>query len=119
MGISANRPCSGGNCGRGDDPGGVGGTKSPWDGAYNIHGSEYEGGGIIRTKPSEGAEGFHDVYVFDSKSKPSISVKNARFEYDDEAGEARISGGTAPGFGSKPINRTIKTASGNVYGVTK
>ena len=61
-------------------------------GMYKIHGKE--GGGYVRTTPTEGREGRrHDVTYYSDDHKPQYSVSDASFNHDEETGKVSFFGG--------------------------
>jgi hypothetical protein len=61
-------------------------------GMYKIHGND--GGGYVRTTPTEGREGRrHDVTYYSDDHKPQYSVSDARFHHDEETGTVKFGEG--------------------------
>lgn len=75
-----------------------------------------QGGGYIRTTPTEGSTTRHDVTVYNDSHVPQYSVKDAEFGHNAETGEAKFYGGT-----DTSSNRVMghtwtgKTMGGNVH----
>ena len=80
MGISANRSCNGANCGRGDDPGGVGGTAS----SYGPPSSEQVRSGLERGNQPGGRDlaGGGTLYAYSAKTRnaPRMSSDEVKSE---------------------------------------
>jgi hypothetical protein len=74
-------------------------------GMYQIHGKE--GGGYVRTTPTEGREGRrHDVTYYSDDHKPQYSVSDASFNHDEKTGKVSFHGG---------IDSSSNTRMGHVW----
>jgi hypothetical protein len=83
-------------------------------GMYKIHGDD--GGGYLRTTPTEGSDDRHDVTYYSDDHKPQYSVSGARFHHDPEKNEASFGSGKDTGSGEfmKHVWRG-KTFGGNTH----
>jgi hypothetical protein len=69
-------------------------------GRYQIHGKE--GGGYIRTTPTEGRGGRrHDVTYYSDDHKPQYVVSDASFNHDEETGKVSFFGGVDSSSGQR------------------
>ena len=78
---------------------------------------QLDGGGYVRTSPSEGSEGRrHDVTVYSDDHKPQYSVSGASFGHDPETNQAKFFGGKDKGSGEVMKHTwTGKTMGGNIH----
>lgn len=77
---------------------------------------QLQGGGYIRTTPTQGSTTRHDVTVYNDSHVPQYSVKDASFGHNPETGEAKFFGGTDTGSGRVMGHTwTGKTIGGNLH----
>jgi hypothetical protein len=76
-----------------------------------------EGGGYIRTTPTEGYEGRrHDVTVYGDDHKPQYQVGSAEFGHDSKTNQAKFFGGKDLGSGQRMGHTwSGKTMGGNLH----
>jgi len=108
---SSNRP-SGGNYSKE--------TMSPQSGAASAPSGRgrylLKGGGYVRTTPTAGKEGRHDVTTYSNDHKPQYSVSDASFHHDEKAGTASFFGGVDYSSGQRMSHKWEKpTWSGNLH----
>jgi len=95
-------------------------TMSPQSGAASAPSGRgrylLKGGGYIRTTPTAGKEGRHDVTTYSDDHKPQYSVSDASFHHDEEAGTASFFGGVDYSSGQRMSHKWEKpTWSGNLH----
>ena len=75
-----------------------------------------KGGGYVRTTPTAGKEGRHDVTTYSDDHKPQYSVSDASFHHDEETGTASFFGGVDYSSGQRMTHKWEKpTWSGNLH----
>lgn len=75
-----------------------------------------KGGGYVRTTPTAGKEGRHDVTTYSDDHKPQYSVSDASFHHDEETGTASFFGGVDYSSGQRMAHKWEKpTWSGNLH----